>query len=110
MAGRTPFSTEKLRELVLYVGQRPIRSGRIGLAVILWRSDFGAYARHGKSITGATYVRAEIPGQPRVPKGVIAAALEGWRWGRVEHRLLGGHLTRADAAWIVERWRAGVPV
>jgi hypothetical protein len=106
---REPMNQEKFIALIHYIGQRPLRSGRVGLAIILRTADFRAYALTGKPITGARYLAVETPGKPVVPRGLFAAIREGWRWGAVEHRLLGGHLTRADAEWIADRWKAGVP-
>lgn len=109
MAGNRPFSMAVFTAMIWYIGQTPLRSGRVGLAIVLRKSDFDAYARIGRSITGATYFAAEIPGQPEVPRGLIAAVREGWRWGAIEHRLLEGRLRFDDAQWIALRWQEGVP-
>jgi Protein of unknown function (DUF4065) len=50
----------KLKELILYIAKRMeedqhVGRGRIKLAKLLWRSDFGAYWSLGESITEATY-------------------------------------------------------
>lgn len=59
----------KLRELILYLAQRMEQDdhagrGRIKLAKLLWLSDFEAYRRFGKSITGARYVADELGPAP----------------------------------------------
>lgn len=110
MSGNRPFDPVKFCELILYVGQQPLRAGRVALAVILWQSDFEAYRRLGQSITGQDYIKAQVPGQPEAPRGLLAAIRFGWRWGAVEHRLRRGALTRRDANWIAAQWRNGVPV
>jgi len=50
----------KLKELILYLARRMeeeqhVGRGRIKLAKLLWRSDFGAYWTLGEPITEATY-------------------------------------------------------
>lgn len=59
----------KLRELILYLAARMEKDnhagqGRIKLAKLLWLSDFEAYRRLGKSITGARYVADELGPAP----------------------------------------------
>ena len=59
----------KLRELILYIAARMERDdhagqGRIKLAKLLWLSDFEAFRRYGKSITGARYVADELGPAP----------------------------------------------
>jgi hypothetical protein len=61
--------TRKLRELILYIADRMERDdhagqGRIKLAKLLWLSDFEAFRRFGKSITGARYVADELGPAP----------------------------------------------
>ena len=53
------FDERKFRNLVLYIGQRAWDDPTLGktrLYKTLWLSDFLAYARLGRSITGADYV------------------------------------------------------
>src|SRR2546423_1634179 len=55
----------KLRELILHIAKRMEKDqhagqGRIKLAKLLWLSDFEAYRRFGRSITGARYVADEL--------------------------------------------------
>jgi hypothetical protein len=55
----------KLKELILYVAQRMeddnhIGRGRIKLAKLLWRCDFGAYWKLGAPITEAHYHADEL--------------------------------------------------
>lgn len=99
-----------LATLIYYVGQTPLRGGRVTLAVALFRSDFEAYRLLGAPITGATYVKAAVAGELGVPRGIIDALRMGRRWGAIEHRLYGGRLTWRDACWIAKQWRDGVPV
>jgi len=59
----------KLKELILYIAARMERDqhagqGRIKLAKLLWLSDFEAYRRFGKSITGARYIADELGPAP----------------------------------------------
>lgn len=59
----------KLRELILYIAARMERDehagqGRIKLAKLLWLSDFEAFRRFGRSITGARYVADELGPAP----------------------------------------------
>jgi hypothetical protein len=55
-------SDDRLRELVLYVAGRSIddpRFGAVKLNKILYFADFKSFARYGKSITGAGYMRLD---------------------------------------------------
>jgi hypothetical protein len=59
----------KLKELILYIAARMesddhAGQGRIKLAKLLWLSDFEAFRRFGKSITGARYVADELGPAP----------------------------------------------
>jgi hypothetical protein len=59
----------KLRELILYIAARMERDkhagqGRIKVAKLLWLSDFEAYRRFGRSITGSRYVADELGPAP----------------------------------------------
>lgn len=61
MAG-AEFDREKFEELIVYVARRlgpEAALGRVKLAKLLMHSDFTAYARTGRSITGATYQKWE---------------------------------------------------
>lgn len=56
---RPTFDERKFRNLVLYIGQRAWEDATLGktrLFKTLWLSDFLAYARLGRSITGCEYV------------------------------------------------------
>lgn len=58
MAAAFDYEPDKLRELVLYVAGRSRNDPRFGLTKlnkILFFSDFGAYRRTGRPITGAVY-------------------------------------------------------
>lgn len=98
---------ERFVRLILYIGQTPIRSGRMGC--ILFKCDTDAYLRHGKPITGWRYLKSYEPGATH-PGGVLDGLLSGRRWGSVGYRLTVGRLTLADAEWIADQWRDGVPV
>lgn len=59
----------KLRELILYLAKRMeedqhVGRGRIKLAKLLWRSDFGAYWKFGEPITEAQYHADEYGPSP----------------------------------------------
>jgi Protein of unknown function (DUF4065) len=56
------FNEKKFRELIVYIARRlgpEAALGRVKLAKLLMASDFGAYERFGRSITGATYEKWE---------------------------------------------------
>lgn len=59
----------KLRESILYIAARMERDqhagqGPLKLAKLLWLSDFEAYRRFGKSITGVRYIADELGPAP----------------------------------------------
>lgn len=63
-----PFDQKKFEELIVYIARRlgpEAALGRVKLAKLLMASDFGAYERHGSSITGATYEKWEHGHLPR---------------------------------------------
>ncbi|MGH2911824.1 MAG: Panacea domain-containing protein [Solirubrobacteraceae bacterium] len=62
------FDNTKFNELIVYIAKRlgpEAALGRVKLAKLLMWSDFGAYERFGKSITGATYEKWEHGHLPR---------------------------------------------
>lgn len=62
------FDAKKFNELIVYVAKRlgpEAALGRVKLAKLLMWSDFGAFARLGRSITGATYEKWEHGHLPR---------------------------------------------
>jgi hypothetical protein len=62
VAGGQEFDRGKFEELIVYLARRlppEAALGRVKLAKLLMHSDFTAYARTGRSITGATYVKWE---------------------------------------------------
>lgn len=68
--GEFPFNREKFQELVLHIAQRMeddnhAGRGRIKLAKLLWRCDFGAFWVLGRPITGATYHADRLGPAPR---------------------------------------------
>lgn len=87
--------TTKLKELILYLTKRMeedhhIGRGRIKLAKLLWRSDFGAFWLYGEPITETTY-QADKLGPSPVGEMLAVRDLEGegrleWRneWDRQE--------------------------
>lgn len=68
MAGGAEFDSHKFEELIVYVAHRlgpEAALGRIKLAKLLMHSDFIAFRRLGRSITGATYEKWEHGHLPR---------------------------------------------
>lgn len=68
MAETAPFNEKKFKELIVYIARRlgpEAALGRVKLAKLLMQSDFGAYARFRKPITGATYEKWEHGHLPR---------------------------------------------
>ncbi len=58
----TDFNSRKFRELIVYIAKRlgpEAALGRVKLAKLLMWSDFGAFARLGRPISGATYEKWE---------------------------------------------------
>lgn len=71
----------RLKELILYLAQRMeedqhVGRGRIKLAKLLWRSDFGAFWLHGEPITDTTY-QADKLGPSPVGEMLALRDLEG---------------------------------
>lgn len=67
------FNEKKFRELIVYIARRlgpEAALGRVKLAKLLMASDFGAYERLGRSITGATYEKWE---HGHLPKQMLLA-------------------------------------
>lgn len=66
--GNADFNRKKFHELIVYIARRlgpEAALGRVKLAKLLMQSDFGAYARFGQPITGATYEKWEHGHLPR---------------------------------------------
>ena len=66
--GEHEFDQKKFNELIVYIATRlgpEAALGRVKLAKLLMRSDFGAFARLGSPITGATYEKWEHGHLPR---------------------------------------------
>ncbi|MBA3736604.1 MAG: SocA family protein [Actinobacteria bacterium] len=62
MAGGTEFNRQKFKELILYLADKSgddLGFGMTKLNKLLYFSDFEAYRRLGRSITGATYQKLE---------------------------------------------------
>ncbi len=58
MTAETAFDRRKFEELIVYIARRlgpEAALGRVKLAKLLMASDFGAYERSSRPITGATY-------------------------------------------------------
>jgi hypothetical protein len=67
------FNRKKFEELIVYIAHRlgPAAAlGRVKLAKLLMASDFGAYERFGRPITGATYEKWE---QGHLPRELVLA-------------------------------------
>ncbi len=67
------FDPAKFNELIVYIATRlgpEAALGRVKLAKLLMWSDFGAFARFGTSITGATYEKWE---RGHLPKELLLA-------------------------------------
>ena len=65
MAGGIDFNRGKLKELVLFFAQESERAsdegfGMVKLNKLLYRADFEAYRRRGRSMTGETYEKQEF--------------------------------------------------
>jgi len=80
MGARTEFDRGKFEELIVYFARRlgpEAALGRVKLAKLLMHSDFIAFRRLGRPITGATYEKWEHGHLPRefvmVEKDLIAA-------------------------------------
>lgn len=68
MTGRTEFNRRKFEELIVYFARRlgpEAALGRVKLAKLLMHSDFMAFRRLGRPITGATYEKWEHGHFPR---------------------------------------------
>lgn len=66
--GDTAYNGKKFKELIVYIARRlppEAALGRVKLAKLLMQSDFGAYLRFGRPITGATYEKWEHGHLPR---------------------------------------------
>ncbi len=80
MTGGTEFNQQKFEELIVYLARRlgpEAALGRVKLAKLLMHSDFTAFRRLGRGITGATYEKWEFGHFPRefvmVEKDLLAA-------------------------------------
>lgn len=97
MAGGREFDRRKFEELVVYLAKRlgpEAALGRVKLAKLLMQSDFGAYQRRGRSITGATYEKWEhghLPSELLLVQrdlesdGSIATTTENYYGKRLKH-------------------------
>jgi uncharacterized phage-associated protein len=68
MAETVTFDPKKFDELIVYIARRlgpEAALGRVKLAKLLMQSDFGAYERTRRPITGATYEKWELGHLPR---------------------------------------------
>jgi uncharacterized phage-associated protein len=67
------FNRKKFEELIVYFAHRlgpEAALGRVKLAKLLMLSDFGAFERYGRPITGATYEKWE---QGHLPRELLLA-------------------------------------
>ena len=92
-------STEKLRELVLYIADKCKEDrtfGAVKLNKILFYADFISFAEYGEPITGVKYRKFEQGPVPTIFKRVRSEMEEGGEiiirkksyHGRVQHRLI----------------------
>lgn len=91
------FDPKKFNELIVYIAKRlgpEAALGRVKLAKLLMWSDFGAFERFGKPITGATYEKWEHGHLPRelllaerdlLANGDIAAETVDYYGKRLKH-------------------------
>ena len=91
------FDPKKFNELIVYIARRlepEAALGRVKLAKLLMWSDFGAFARFGESITGATYEKWEHGHLPKelllaerdlLARGEIASETVDYYGKRLEH-------------------------
>ena len=89
---RPVFNQEKFDNLVLYIVSRcadPARLGAVRLRKILYYSDVLHYAKTGKPITGATYIKWENGPVPREMDASLSRLerREALRQKRTTHRL-----------------------
>jgi uncharacterized phage-associated protein len=91
------FDRKKFEELIVYIAKRlgpEAALGRVKLAKLLMLSDFGAYQRLGRPITGATYEKWEHGHLPRElllvqrdleAKGAISTEVEDYYGKPLKH-------------------------
>src|SRR5688572_25053103 len=75
---RNATSTEKFKELILYVAQKSETDpnfGAIKLNKILFYADFRAFQERGESITGQTYFKLPFGPAPKAMKPVLTQML-----------------------------------
>ena len=83
MAHSVKYDEQKLKELIVYISAQNNLSDKYGMTKLnklLFFSDFTAYARTGRAITGATYIK--MPYGP-VPEAIQTATAELKRESRV---------------------------
>jgi hypothetical protein len=86
VAGHVEFNREKFEQLIIYLAKRlppEAALGRVKLAKLLMHSDFTAYRRLGKSITGVTYEKWEHGHFPTA-LNKVEAELENRGWLKVK--------------------------
>jgi hypothetical protein len=99
MTHEVKFQPDKFKELVLYVADRSVEDPAFGatkLNKILFFSDFIAYGRHGRPITGARYQRLErgpaprelLPAQKQLAEANEAVVVKQRRFNFEQKRLL----------------------
>lgn len=95
----TKFAPDKFRELLLYIADKSVEDPDFGatkLNKILFFSDFVAYGKYGRSITGARYQRLDngpvpkelLPIQKELVKKRDAYMFERPHFGHTQKRLL----------------------
>lgn len=67
------FNRDKFQELILYIADRCMDDPNFGAVIlnkILFYTDFLAFGQHGRSVTGATYVKRHLGPVPRELVGI----------------------------------------
>lgn len=99
MVKKPPFAAEKFKELLLYIADKSVEDRNFGatkLNKILFFSDFVAYGKYGRSITGARYQRLDqgpapkelVPMQESLIEEGDAYLFERSHYGHIQRRLL----------------------
>lgn len=109
-------STDKLRELILYVADKcedDRTFGAVKLNKILFYADFISFAEYGEPITGVKYRKFQQGPVPTILKrvrfemeesGEVVVRKKSYH-GRMQHRLIpSGHPTSTCSVREISRW------
>ncbi|MGL4821248.1 MAG: type II TA system antitoxin MqsA family protein, partial [Bacilli bacterium] len=88
-AGYVKFNIFKLREMILYFSRAGVEKQK--LMKLLFYTDFLAYKRNTKSISGLPYMKMAYGPMPKDPD-LILAAFERKGWIRTEFEQLGDYM------------------